>query len=64
MDSRHQLIIVFKHAEILINDEVENFINWELLKHFRLYLFAIYTFGIYYEKNDSLLYYQTLLVIE
>ena len=27
MDSRHQLIIVFKHAEILINDEVENFIN-------------------------------------
>jgi len=44
------------------NDEVESFINWELLKHFQFYIFTIYNLGLYDEKNDSLMFFQTILV--
>ena len=54
------MIIVFKHAKGLENEEVENFINWELIKNFHFYTFIIYNFGIYDEQNDSLMYFQAI----
>jgi hypothetical protein len=53
---------VLKHAELLQNVEVESFINWELLRHFQVYLFTIYNLGIYDENTDCLKYFQTLMV--
>jgi hypothetical protein len=55
MDSRHQLVVVLKHAKLLNNENVESFINWELIQHFKIFLLIIYNSGLYDEKNDTLM---------
>jgi len=62
MDSRHQLVVVLKNAKLLNNENVESFINWELIQHFKIYLLIIYNLGLYDEKNDTLMYNQAVLV--
>ncbi len=48
---------MLKQAKLL-----QNFFNWELLRHFQVYLFTIYNLGIYDEKTDCLKYFKTLMV--
>ena len=55
-------MVVLKHAKLLYNENVEGFINVELIQHFQIFLLIIYNLGLYDEKNDSLVYFQAVLV--
>ncbi len=51
MNSRHQLVVVLKHAKLLHYEKGEGFINWELIS-----LLIIYNLGLNDEMNDTLMY--------